>query len=90
MKMRLRSARKNAAPQGPPSPRSRRNGPPATHARGPRRTAGGSGSARATGERTSDGGPQDRALYGCQCGSTFQAPVIASVSCPHCGETQAW
>lgn len=89
MKMRLRSARKNAAPQGPPSPRSRRNGPSATHARGQRRTPG-SGSARATRERTSDGGPQDRALYGCQCGSTFQAPVIASVSCPHCGETQAW
>ena len=35
-------------------------------------------------------GPQDRALYTCRCGSTFQAPVTASVGCPHCGEPQAW
>lgn len=90
MKMRLRSARKNAAPSGPPSGRSRRDGPTAGHARGQRRAPGGTGSARAAGERKFDGGPQDRALYGCQCGSTFRAPVIASVSCPHCGETQAW
>jgi hypothetical protein len=36
------------------------------------------------------GGPQDRALYTCRCGSAFQAPVSASVRCPHCGEAQAW
>jgi hypothetical protein len=36
------------------------------------------------------GGPQDKALYTCRCGSTFQAPVSASVRCPHCGESQAW
>jgi hypothetical protein len=35
-------------------------------------------------------GPEDRALYSCRCGSTFQAPVTASVGCPHCGEPQAW
>jgi hypothetical protein len=36
------------------------------------------------------GGPQDKALYVCRCGSAFQAPVTASVRCPHCGDAQAW
>lgn len=36
------------------------------------------------------GGPQDKALYVCRCGSAFQAVVTASVSCPHCGDPQAW
>ncbi len=36
------------------------------------------------------GGPQDKALYICRCGSAFQAIVTASVSCPHCGDPQAW
>jgi hypothetical protein len=90
MKMRLRSPRKNAAPRGTPSGRSRRGGPPTAHAPGQRRAPASSGSPQGAEERKSDGGPQDRALYGCQCGSTFRAPVIASVSCPHCGETQAW
>jgi hypothetical protein len=36
------------------------------------------------------GGPQDQALYICRCGSAFQAVVTASVSCPHCGDMQAW
>jgi hypothetical protein len=36
------------------------------------------------------GGPEDRALYVCRCGSAFQAIVTASVRCPHCGEPQAW
>jgi len=36
------------------------------------------------------GGPQDKALYSCRCGSSFMAPVTASVRCPHCGEPQAW
>jgi hypothetical protein len=36
------------------------------------------------------GGPQDQALYICRCGSAFQAVVTASVSCPHCGDAQAW
>jgi hypothetical protein len=36
------------------------------------------------------GGTQDQALFVCRCGSAFQAPVTASVRCPHCGESQAW
>jgi hypothetical protein len=32
----------------------------------------------------------DRALYNCQCGYVFEAPVSTSVGCPHCGCTQAW
>jgi hypothetical protein len=39
--------------------------------------------------RTS-GGPEDSALYSCECGCAFQAPVSASVSCPRCGSAQAW
>ncbi|MDX6728806.1 MAG: hypothetical protein QOK49_3611 [Baekduia sp.] len=34
--------------------------------------------------------PEDHALYGCSCGFQFQAPVSASVRCPHCGTSQAW
>lgn len=36
------------------------------------------------------GSPQDMALYRCQCGFSFDAPVTASVSCPRCGGPQAW
>ena len=36
------------------------------------------------------GGPDDRALYRCGCGTAFRADVSASVSCPHCGGDQAW
>ena len=36
------------------------------------------------------GGPQDKALFVCRCGSAFQAQVTASVRCPHCGDPQAW
>jgi hypothetical protein len=36
------------------------------------------------------GGPEDRALYRCQCGYAFKASVTTTVGCPHCGETQAW
>ncbi len=32
----------------------------------------------------------DHALYSCQCGYVFEAPVSTSVGCPHCGGTQAW
>ncbi len=38
----------------------------------------------------SSGGPEDKALYSCECGCAFQAPVSASVSCPRCGGDQAW
>jgi hypothetical protein len=37
-----------------------------------------------------EGGPEDRAVYTCSCGYLFEAPVTASVSCPHCGSGQAW
>jgi hypothetical protein len=36
------------------------------------------------------GGPEDRACYQCACGYVFEAPVSASVDCPHCGGEQAW
>lgn len=36
------------------------------------------------------GGPDDRALYRCGCGTAFRAEVSASVSCPRCGGDQAW
>jgi len=36
------------------------------------------------------GGPVDEACYPCGCGYFFIAPVSTSVSCPHCGRTQAW
>ncbi len=36
------------------------------------------------------GGPEDRALYECECGSHFMAAVSASVRCPRCGAAQAW
>jgi hypothetical protein len=32
----------------------------------------------------------DAAMYHCQCGYVFEAPVSTSVGCPHCGGTQAW
>jgi hypothetical protein len=36
------------------------------------------------------GGPVDEACYPCACGYFFIAAVSTSVSCPHCGRTQAW
>ena len=36
------------------------------------------------------GGPQDSACYECTCGYVFSASVSTSVSCPHCGQGQAW
>jgi hypothetical protein len=36
------------------------------------------------------GGPLDEASYVCQCGYLFAAPVSTTVSCPHCGTSQAW
>jgi hypothetical protein len=36
------------------------------------------------------GGPVDLASYGCHCGYHFSASVSTTVSCPHCGATQAW
>jgi hypothetical protein len=36
------------------------------------------------------GGLQDEAVYTCECGFVFHAPVSTSVGCPHCGGAQAW
>jgi len=36
------------------------------------------------------GGMQDEAVYSCECGFVFHAPVSTSVGCPHCGGSQAW
>ena len=36
------------------------------------------------------GGPQDHACYECTCGYVFSACVSTSVSCPQCGQDQAW
>jgi predicted Zn-ribbon and HTH transcriptional regulator len=40
--------------------------------------------------RREAGGMQDEAIYTCQCGFVFHAPVSTSVDCPHCGGAQAW
>jgi hypothetical protein len=40
--------------------------------------------------RREAGGLQDEAVYTCQCGFVFHAPVSTSVGCPHCGGAQAW
>ncbi|MGH2832092.1 MAG: hypothetical protein ACRDK2_04900 [Solirubrobacteraceae bacterium] len=36
------------------------------------------------------GGPLDEACYSCQCGYVFEASVSTTVTCPHCGASQAW
>jgi hypothetical protein len=36
------------------------------------------------------GGPQDVALYRCGCGYIFDSAVSTTVTCPHCGNEQAW
>lgn len=36
------------------------------------------------------GGPQDTALYRCGCGYIFDSAVSTTVTCPHCGNEQAW
>jgi hypothetical protein len=43
-------------------------------------------------EGTCSGKPltNDRAVYHCQCGFVFEAPVSTSVGCPNCSATQAW
>ena len=32
----------------------------------------------------------DVAMYTCECGFVFEAEVLTTVSCPHCGCGQAW
>lgn len=89
MRVRLRHTRSGSPAQAPG--RARRGGRRAAHPRTQTDSAvepssGGDAEDRAR----RSGGPQDRALYVCRCGSAFQAPVTASVRCPHCGEPQAW
>jgi hypothetical protein len=36
------------------------------------------------------GGMQDEAVYTCECGFVFHAPVSTSVGCPHCNGAQTW
>jgi hypothetical protein len=36
------------------------------------------------------GGPEDRALYTCGCGTAFDAAVLMDVTCPACGAAQSW
>ena len=36
------------------------------------------------------GGPQDHALYRCDCGHAFDEDVSTHVACPRCGTDQAW
>ena len=36
------------------------------------------------------GGPVDEASFTCQCGYVFAASVSTTVTCPHCGASQAW
>jgi hypothetical protein len=40
--------------------------------------------------RREAGGLQDEAVYTCECGLVFHAPVSTTVGCPHCGGAQAW
>lgn len=32
----------------------------------------------------------DQAVYTCECGFVFEAEVLTTVACPHCGCGQAW
>ena len=36
------------------------------------------------------GGPQDSALYSCDCGNVVAGDVSTHVACPKCGTDQAW
>ncbi len=40
--------------------------------------------------RREAGVTEDHAVYTCECGFVFEAPVSTSVDCPHCGGSQAW
>jgi hypothetical protein len=59
------------------------------HAHG--RNAGTRAPSRVPVREVRNGGPsQDTALYNCHCGFVFEAPVLTSVDCPHCGHGQVW
>jgi hypothetical protein len=86
MRVRLRHNRPSSPPQARRGGRTDAHPRPQAEAPAVDPPARGDAEARAR----HSGGPQDRALYVCRCGSAFQAPVTASVRCPHCGEPQAW
>jgi len=90
MRVRLRHNRSPSPPQAPG--RARRGGRTDAHPRAQTESPAVERPMRGDAEDRArrSGGPQDRALYVCRCGSAFQAPVTASVRCPHCGEPQAW
>jgi DNA-directed RNA polymerase subunit M/transcription elongation factor TFIIS len=67
-------------------PRTRRERAP--HARP--EPAPGSNVAHAQARAKRSGGPEDVALYTCECGYAFKAEVTTSVGCPECGTHQAW
>jgi predicted Zn-ribbon and HTH transcriptional regulator len=67
-------------------PRSRRERAP--HARP--ETASRPAVAHAQARAKRSGGPEDVALYTCECGYAFKAAVTTSVGCPECGTHQAW
>ena len=69
-----------------PSPQARRD--PATPAAQPGPAT--NGELRAERRMRASGGPEDHALYRCQCGFAFEAAVSTTVACPHCGSGQAW
>lgn len=66
--------------------RPKRERPRRARPEGAARPAASSAQARAK----RSGGPEDVALYTCQCGYAFKAAVTTSVGCPACGTAQAW
>jgi rubrerythrin len=60
------------------------------HARHARPTAAARPASSAQARAKRSGGPEDVALYTCQCGYAFKAAVTTSVGCPACGADQAW
>lgn len=69
-----------------PRPRTRRERAP--HARPEPAPHPSDSYAQARAKRS--GGPEDLALYTCECGYAFKAEVTTSVGCPECGTRQAW
>ena len=70
-----------------PSPQARRD-PAAVPPAAP--TATPTAELRAERRMRASGGPEDHALYRCECGFAFEAAVSTTVACPHCGGGQAW
>ncbi len=85
MRVSLRRSQRLAAPAG-----RRPTGSGARTRPRPVAPAAPSGSGADELRARSSGGPEDTALYSCECGYAFPAPVSASVSCPRCGSAQAW